>query len=527
MGTYFYVWSVFDLFLINSLTLILILIGFLAESISFLIFYTINKNNKEKKKYLTRSLISLPITLMLSLIALLYVPKSLVDYYFLPPNIWTLFVNAIDLLMDSLLTYGIFTLLYAIYLKVKKQPGAIWHIKKFTILYSIALIYILIMNISEFLTPSIMYIFLVSIPFLFFHLFYYIFRKYKKEIKRIIKRIKTKKNLIDVKIENTENEKFIFLLTIYLVISILLGGITVISSVNNKSLEVKEVPKEQPIKEVEEETKEVEYKFKVIDNQSNGIIYFPSYSENGDYRFLFKNSNTGETYSLTENLYEEVESFSCENDWGCSTYASELFIMDDEIYFLHGEPYNPLVKKFDIFTGETTTLDLEYLLDKPVQAFFIFDNILYYLNGEICNYYLATCDLQLNSYNLETRETRLLASNLSSRRIEGFDTTGERLIMFYGEGDAGCIWGSFEEYNINTGNLLELGSFSYCYDFETDEIYPQDQPEVEKYEAWKGIVKDVTSISYIKIVDGEIEFPLELEEEQEVSQELIRTVIPN
>lgn len=269
------------------------------------------------------------------------------------------------------------------------------------------------------------------------------------------------------------------------------------------------------------------YETTILNDQSTGAIHFIYKNYNVDnllsYRFIFTDESTGVTKTLTENLYHTEK---CGN-FTCDVTPESPLLFNNEIYFLYGRDDNYLLKKFNPYSGETSTIPLEYdktaIVDpisnyseaKSVHSFLIYGDILYYLTGTNCNFVPASCiDSELHSYNIKTQKNQLLAKNLTTGGILGIDKAGTNLILYRAYGDAGCNGGVFEKYNFSTKKASNLFEYNYCFGIGTDYQYPpvDDNTNNEQYAKAQAVYNNIGGpkpVLRLNVTNGKISIPTE------------------
>lgn len=316
-----------------------------------------------------------------------------------------------------------------------------------------------------------------------------------------------------------ENLKYIFLAVPFLIVLVatvffIQSDLSIIDNFKRhkavRILPPTDESKEEPTEEEENNnTQEEVFQFETgyVTNQSNGFLYLmdkPNYKEN-DYQslvfFVFKDSDTGKSYTLTNNL--SIES----NTVGVYLSVIDPILINNEIYFLHRVNegyYTPqTLKKLNINNGTLTEIELQSGEKKSLQSFFVQEDNVYYLTGQDCRSYMEKCNLELKSYNMKTKDTQLLTENLSSRNILGFNSQGTELILNYWDGDAGCLWGTFEKYNIVSKVSSVIDSYNFCYDLNTGELVTQKDKEQEtKFKNMSDLVSGVKTLRTILISNG-------------------------
>ena len=236
----------------------------------------------------------------------------------------------------------------------------------------------------------------------------------------------------------------------------------------------------------------INYPSAKLSNQSSGILsiqdvssWFESYAHIPQkITLLFENSTTGKEESIVPEAFSGTQRIS------------DPFLSGGKLFYTEGTD-NPMIKTIDIFTGENKTIPLSYDATKPIHSFFVRGDVLYYLAGTFCNEYLAKCkDLNLKSYNIKSGISDNLASGITARDIDGFNATGDALILRWSDGDGGCGWGSYQSFTLSTKALKDLGSYSHC---EGDTGDP--------YAKFKNLVVGSGSFNYLVVKNGRIFSP--------------------
>ena len=226
--------------------------------------------------------------------------------------------------------------------------------------------------------------------------------------------------------------------------------------------------------------------------QSNGVLslrdrssWFESYAHIPQkIILLFSNFKTKKEESIVPNAFQDIQRII------------DPFLSDGKLYFMTSS-MNPVIASVDILTGQSKTIPLAYNENTPVHSFFVKGNNLHYLIGKFCNEYLAKCDdMKLQSYNLTTGTSEILASGIKSRDIDGFDATGNKLILRWSDGDGGCGWGQYQSFTFSSKTIDDLGSYSRCEGDTEDSFAP-----------FKNLVVGSNSVGYLMVKDGKIFSP--------------------
>ncbi len=226
--------------------------------------------------------------------------------------------------------------------------------------------------------------------------------------------------------------------------------------------------------------------------QSNGIISLRGRSSwfESDAKIpqkmmlLFNNFQTKKEESVATNAFQNIQEMT------------DPFLSRGKLYFMTSS-MNPTLMSVDILTGQSKTIPLAYDKNTPIHSFFVKGNNLYYLDGKFCNEYLAKCsDMKLKNYNLTTNATETLASGINARDIDGFDSTDNKLILSWSDGDAGCGGGQYWSFTFSSKTVNDLGSYSHCEGDAEDSFAP-----------FRNLVVGTNSFGYLVVKDGNIFSP--------------------
>lgn len=226
--------------------------------------------------------------------------------------------------------------------------------------------------------------------------------------------------------------------------------------------------------------------------QSDGVLslrdrssWFESYAHVPQKTtLLFNNFQAKKEESIVPSAFQDVQRIT------------DPFLSGGKLYFMTGSP-NPIIKSIDVMSGQHKTIPLAYDENTPVHSFFVRGNNLYYLVGKFCNEYLAKCgDMRLQSYNLTTGATETLATGINARDIDGFDSTGNKLILRWSDGDGGCERGQYWSFTFSSKIIDDLGSYSRC-EGDTEDSFAK----------FKNLVVGSNSFGYLMVKDGKIFLP--------------------
>jgi len=226
--------------------------------------------------------------------------------------------------------------------------------------------------------------------------------------------------------------------------------------------------------------------------QSNGIIslrdrssWFQRYAKIPQkITLLFNNFQTKKEESVAANAFQNIQRMT------------DPFLSGGKLYLM-ASSMNPTLMSVDILTGQSKTIPIAYDENTPIHSFFVKGNNLYYLDGKFCNEYLAKCsDMKLKNYNLTTSATETLASGIKARDIDGFDSTGSKLILRWSDGDGGCGWGQYWSFTFSSKTVNDLGSYSRCERGTEDSFAP-----------FRNLAVGTNSFGYLVVKDGRIFSP--------------------
>jgi hypothetical protein len=133
-------------------------------------------------------------------------------------------------------------------------------------------------------------------------------------------------------------------------------------------------------------------------------------------------------------------------------------LVKNVIYFINSTGQISLI---DLLSKKIENLNFPDIQKNIVNDFFIYGDVLYYLSGGNCNYYMAKCNLTLRQYNLVSKQDKVLANNITFPKIMGYDAPLNKLYMKSTFGDAGIYAQSIEEYDFVTGKINPVAATSY------------------------------------------------------------------
>jgi hypothetical protein len=237
----------------------------------------------------------------------------------------------------------------------------------------------------------------------------------------------------------------------------------------------------------------INYPSSNLSNQSNGALsiqdvssWFESYAHIPQkITLLFENYVTGKEESIVPEAFSNTRRIY------------DPFLSGEKLFYIESVENSPVIKSVDIFTGQNKIIPLAYDTTKTIHSFFVKDNVLYYIMGGFCNEYLTKCkDMSLKSYNLISGVSEILTNISKSRDIDGFDASGDTLILRWSDGDAGCSWGLYEAYTFSNQILKDVGSYSRC-EGDTNDSRAE----------FKSLVVGSGSFKYLVVKNGNIFSP--------------------
>ncbi len=176
----------------------------------------------------------------------------------------------------------------------------------------------------------------------------------------------------------------------------------------------------------------------------------------------------------------------------------QMQLVGNKLYFVG---LNGQLSSFDILSKHIENISLpgvqlaqnSTLPNTIVNNFFIYKDVLYYLSGENCNYYMAKCDLTLYQYNLFSKQSKVLAKNIDSPDIMGYDPILNKLYLRWTFGDAGAYLVSVKEYDFGTNQINLVAKVSHGQEEFTNS--PDDQKIRAVYEQLKDQLGMLSSIA--------------------------------
>lgn len=233
-----------------------------------------------------------------------------------------------------------------------------------------------------------------------------------------------------------------------------------------------------------------------ITDTSNGIISLEEVDSSFEVfagisrpvQFVFKNADTGR---------EEVVASSGLEDW-FSVY--QPFFSNNKLFLRNtsADSSDPVITIIDLFTEEKEQIRPPVSEGGTIHSVFVKSKVMYYLEGQTCGGYLQSCsNMNLRSYNLETKEQIRYTTESHARSIQGLDDAGN-VVLVWGDADAGCFWSKYEKYDIATQTLIDLEEISACSD---DKDYAEVQAKIA----------DLTSgsryVPYLIVKNGKLFLP--------------------
>src|SRR3989338_6534002 len=184
-----------------------------------------------------------------------------------------------------------------------------------------------------------------------------------------------------------------------------------------------------------------------------------------------------------------------------SNSEPQMQLVGNKAYFvdLYGQ-----LSSIDLLSKQIESIDLpgvrraqkSTLPDDVINDFFIYKDILYYLSGENCNYYMADCRLTLWQYDLVSKQGKILAENIDFPSIVGYDPALNKLYMRWTFGDAGAYAIKIKEYDFKNGQVRLVAAISHG---QEDFINTPDDQKIEAlYERLKNQLGRLSGITVAK-----------------------------
>lgn len=236
----------------------------------------------------------------------------------------------------------------------------------------------------------------------------------------------------------------------------------------------------------------INYPTTSLTSQSSGILSL----RDGSSRFESYPYIPEKTTLLFNNFQTKKEGAIAPNAFQGMERITDPFLSGGKLYFMTS-PADPAIMSLDIFTGQSKAILLTYNENTLVHSFFVKENNLYYLVGKFCNEYSAKCtDMKLQNYNLTTGVANTLASGIKARDIDGFDSTSNKLILRWSDGEGSCGWGQNWSFEFSSKTVNDLGSYFGC-----------EGDAEDSFASFKNLVVGSNSFGYLVVNDGKIFSP--------------------
>lgn len=220
---------------------------------------------------------------------------------------------------------------------------------------------------------------------------------------------------------------------------------------------------------------------KTIDYGTKGDLFIDNYYRP---RSIFYTDGTSSPIKL-------VRSVTIDDTVQPIIYGNLLYFRQDGV-----------LKTLNVFEGTIAEVPgLVTSTSSVIDDFYIYSNKMFYLVGNAnCNDYLASCGLSLYEYDIQNRSSKLLANNIYSRDIAGFDPFSNRLFMYWSDGDGPCFWVQYQYFDLNLATTTGKVNAGSCDD--------NDAVEQNKLKQFDMLVSSFgnqsTSTEYISIDSGHI-----------------------
>lgn len=207
--------------------------------------------------------------------------------------------------------------------------------------------------------------------------------------------------------------------------------------------------------------------------------------------FTLKDYDTGTLFLRTENpgtnmvetrlLYtdnEDKNTYEIVKLPPGTGHGGKVFIRNGALYAL-SELDDPEVQtaksivKIDPVQATVEELPLVTENEKVINHYVTPDTIYFMVasSSAHCMGYRESCQADLYAYDFNSNERKLLTSDITSAQLDGFDKTTGTLYLTRGWGDAGCMSNKIDTYQVNTGIITNIVSFSGCTEDPSYDAY--------------------------------------------------------
>ena len=178
-------------------------------------------------------------------------------------------------------------------------------------------------------------------------------------------------------------------------------------------------------------------------------------------------------------------------------YPASRYTFHDKSFYFIGKDGGLTKVNSDLYTINNSILTLQkgdYISD-----YFIRDNFIYYLVGPFCNEYMGKCNNSIMAFNVLTKKSEKLTTNIQENTISGFSRDGKKLILSNGSGDAGCAWEKFTTFDLITNTITDTKDFVWCIEEkETEETLKK------RKEFTENIYPKTTNVKYISYINNNL-----------------------
>jgi hypothetical protein len=148
--------------------------------------------------------------------------------------------------------------------------------------------------------------------------------------------------------------------------------------------------------------------------------------------------------------------------------SSNIILRDNKLFFtsphklIAVDPFSQKVYEVPgIDAGKQVVISFDFYGDK----------VFYLIGDEGCNDYKGRCSNDLYEYNPQSRDSILLASELTTRDLVGYDEVNDKLYLKYSDGDAGCMSARLESYDFKMKQVVPVLRYAFCDgESESDEL---------------------------------------------------------
>ncbi len=221
-----------------------------------------------------------------------------------------------------------------------------------------------------------------------------------------------------------------------------------------------------------------------VDDQSIGIISVGKLHYTTESPSLF-------FVSRNDSIVRKVVDVNMDSNPVPMVYKNNIYFTQDGI-----------LKILNVFDQQITDIpEIKVEAGNIVNAFYIYNDKIFYLEGKSCIDYMERCNSKLYEFNLIDKTKTLLTENITSRNFVNYDTQNNRLNMFTSEGDAGCFWANSEAYDFQGRRIVPVDKYEGCI----SENETTENPSLKNFRSFiaQGYSQS-TSTEYLLIDNGKI-----------------------